>query len=173
MPDLKTELKKLETLKFDDSGDTNVVTLSAAVALPDDQQISVSERCFNVIRDNPGCNRKRVLSLAGAAGISKTSAPSLISQFVSRGIVRIVDSSSGQTYFVVDQKYKPGYVKQNKKAKRVKKIAKVVEAAPKPTQPMASVPVSLDAFSAQDMIYNMSVGRAHALYIELKKLFQV
>lgn len=172
MPDLKTELKKLETLKFDDSGDTNVVTLSV---LPNDQQISISERCFNVIRDNPGCNRKRILSLSVDAGISKTSAPSLISQFVSRGIVRIVDSSSGQTYFAVDQKYKPGYLKQNKKVKRVKKIAKVAtqKAAKPEPQPTMVAPVSLAVFSAQAMVESMPVGKARALYDELKKLFGI
>jgi hypothetical protein len=170
MPDLKSELKKLETLKFDDEGESNVITLPAATALPDDQQGGVSSRFFNVIRDNPGCNRKRILSLAETANVSKASSSSLLAQFVKRGLVRTVDSASGTTYFSIGQKYKPGYIKQAKKGATK---TKAVTAAPAPVQAVIPAPVTLASFSAQDMLDSMPVGKARALYVELKKLFEV
>jgi hypothetical protein len=167
MPDLKSELKKLEALKFDDDGDTTVITLQPAVALPDNQQGGVSVRMFNIIRDNPGCNRNKLITLADTVSVSRASSSSLLNQFVKRGLVRTVDSQTGLTYFAVGQKYKPGYIKQAKKAA---KVATPKAAKPEP-QPTAIAPVSLAVFSAKDMVESMPVGKARAVYDELKKLF--
>lgn len=158
MPDLKSELKKLEALKFDDDGDTNVITLPAAVALPDDQQGGVSSRFFNVVRDNPGCNRKRILALAETAGVSKASSSSLLAQFVKRGLIRTTDSQTGLNYFAVGQKYQPGYVKQAKKAAKV-------------ATPKAAKPAPKQDASVTELLNNMSIVKARALYDELKKIF--
>lgn len=167
MPDLKSELKKLEALKFDDDGETSITTLPAAVALPDDQQGSISKRLFDLILNNPGCNRSSLLTKALSAGIGMSSSSSLIHQFLKRGIVRSVDSDAGLTYFAVGQKYKPGYIKQAKKAA---KVATPKAAKPEP-QPTAIAPVPLAVFSAKDMVESMPVGKARAVYDELKKLF--
>jgi len=161
MPDLKSELKKLETLKFDDEGETNVITMPAATALPDDQQGGVSNRFFNVIRDNPGCNHKRLVALDENGSVSRASSSSLLAQFVQRGLVRTVDSVSGPTYFSIGQKYKPGYIKQ------VKKAAKV--ATPKAT--IAPVAATKQDTSVQELLNTMSIVKARALYDELKKIF--
>ena len=158
MPDLKSELKKLETLKFDDDGDTTVITLQPAVALPDDQQGGVSRRLFNIIRDNPGCDRSRLLDKALSAGIGMSSSSSLIHQFTKRGLVRSVDSQTGLTYFCVGAQYTPGYIKQAKKADKV--------AAPK-----AAKPAPQQDSSVQDLLNTMSIVKARALYDELKKIF--
>ena len=167
MPDLKSELKKLEALKFDDDGDTTVITLQPAVAVPDNQQGSVSSRVFNIIRDNPGCNRNRLVALSDTAGVSKNSSSSLLNQFVKRGLVRTVESASGLTYFAVGQIYVRGYIKRNKKAA---KVATPKASKPEP-QPTAIAPVPLAVFSAKDMVESMPVGKARAVYDELKKLF--
>lgn len=162
MPDLKTELKKLEALKFDDEG-----TTTQEVTMQEPQTLGVSETVFNIIRDNPGCTRKRLIALADNAYVSKSSSSSLLNQFLKRGIVRSVDSDAGMTYFAVGQKYKPGYIKQAKKAA---KVATPKAAKPEP-QPTAIAPVSLAVFSAKDMVESMPVGKARAVYDELKKLF--
>lgn len=167
MPDLKTELKKLEALKFDDDGDTTVITLQPAVAVPDKQQGSISKRFFDLILNNPGCNRKRILALADTSGIYRASSSSLLAQFVKRKLIRREDSVSGPVYFNIAQKYKPGYVKQAKKAA---KVATPKAAKPEP-QPKAIAPVPLAVFSAKDMVESMPVGKARAVYDELKKLF--
>ena len=82
MPDLKSELKKLEALRFDDEG-----TTTQEVAMQEPQSLGVSETVFNVIRDNPGCNRNRLIALADTAGVSKSSSSSLLNQFLKRGPV--------------------------------------------------------------------------------------
>jgi len=168
MPDLKSELKKLESLKFDDEGDTNVITLPAATALPDDQQGGVSSRFFNVVRDNPGCNRTRLLALADGANVAKASSSSLLAQFVKRGLIRAVDSQAGLTYFAIGQSYKPGYVKQPKKAAKATKTPKTVKPS---LRAVAPEPVSLYTLSAQELLDTMSIVKARALYDELKKIF--
>ena len=167
MPDLKTELKKLEALKFDDDGDTTVITLQPAVAVPDKQQGSISKRLFDLILNNPGCNRSSLLAKALSAGIGMSSSSSLIHQFTRRGLVRTVDSQTGPTYFCVGTQYKPGYIKQAKKAA---KVATPKAAKPEP-QPTAIAPIPLAVFSAKDMVESMPVGKARAVYDELKKLF--
>ena len=168
MPDLKSELKKLEALKFDDDGDTTVITLQPAVALPDDQQGGISFRFFNIIRDNPGCNRKKLMELAQKANIGNASSSSLVTQFLKRKLIRKEHSASGFIYFNILQKYKPGYVKQAKKPVKVAapKAAKVPETTSVPLPPnvrfTASIPELLDT---------MSVAQARAMYDELKKIF--
>lgn len=160
MPDLKTELRKLEALKFDDDGDTTVITLQPAVALPDDQQGSVSKRFFNMVLDNPGCNRKRLVKLAESANIGASSSSSLLHQFTKRGLFRAVESPSGLTYFCVGTQYAPGYIKHAGKIKKT----------PKVTPPKAATAVPQDS-SVQELLNIMSITKARALYDELKKIF--
>jgi hypothetical protein len=155
MPDLKSELKKLEALRFDDEG-----TTTQEVTMQEPQTIGVSETVFNVIRDNPGCNRNRLVALSDTAGVSKNSSSSLINQFVKRGLVRTVESASGLTYFAVGQIYVRGYIKSNKKAAKV--------ATPKAAKP---APQQQQDSSVQDLLNTMSIVKARALYDELKKIF--
>ena len=153
MPDLKSELKKLEALRFDDEG-----TTTQEVTMQEPQTLGVSETVFNVIRDNPGCNRNRLVALSDTAGVSKNSSSSLINQFVKRGLVRTVDSASGLTYFAIGQIYVRGYIKQNKKADKV-------------ATPKAVKPAPQQDSSVQDLLNTMSIVKARALYDELKKIF--
>lgn len=164
MPDLKSELKKLEALKFDDDGDNNVITLPAVVVAPDDQQGGVSKRLFNIIRDNPGCDRSRLLAKALSAGIGASSSSSLLHQFTKRGLIRAVDSQTGLTYFCVGTQYTPGYIKQASKAKQAKKTAKVAT-------PKAPVLAHKQEANVSEMLSNMSILKARALYDELKQIF--
>jgi hypothetical protein len=99
--------------------------------------------------------------LAETASVSRASSSSLLAQFVQRGLVRTVDSVSGPTYFSIGQKYKPGYIKQ------VKKAAKV--AIPKATT--APVAATKQDTSVQELLNTMSIVNARALYDELKKIF--
>lgn len=155
MPDLKSELKKLEALKFDDEG-----TTTQEVTMQEPQTLGISEKFFNVARDNPGCNRKRLITLADNAGVSRSSSSSMLSQFVKRGLIRTVDSAAGVTYFAVGQIYVRGYVKQSKKPKKVD--APVV---------VAIAPTAPPDTTVQDLLNTMSIVKARALYDELKKIF--
>lgn len=168
MPDLKSELQKLEALKFDDDGDTTVITLQPAVALPDDQQGGVSKRFFNIILNNPGCNRKRLIKLAESANIGQSSSSSLLTQFTRRGLLRAVESPSGFTYFCVDKQYAPGYLKKAGKSSKV--------ATPKAAKLPETTSVQLPAnvrFTATtpELLDTMSVVQAREMYDALKKIF--
>jgi len=158
MPDLKTELKKLEALKFDDDGETNVITMPTVAAVTEG---SVSKRLFDVVLNNPGCTRKRIVKLAESANIGQSSSSSLLVQFTRRGLIRTVDSPSGLTYFCVGTQYVRGYIKQAKKAAKV--------ATPKAAT--APVAVAKQDTNVQELLNNMSIVKARALYDELKKIF--
>ena len=154
MPDLKSELKKLEALKFDDEGTTQpVITMQEP-----EPSTSVSASFFKIIKDNPGCNRARLVALAETAGVMRASSSSLLSQFVTRGLIRTVDSPAGPTYFTVVQDYVKGYVR------RAKKTAKVAT-------PKAPVVAPKQETNVSEMLSNMSILKARALYDELKQIF--
>jgi len=159
MPDLKSELKKLEALKFDDEGTTQpeVITQEAPA------HEGVSETMFRVIKDNPGCNRARIMTLAENAGVARSSSSSLLGQFVKRGLLRTEESPAGLIYFAVAQAYKPGYVKQKKRT------TKPLHTADATIKPVAAIQKQ-DA-SVQDLLDSMSITTARALYDELRKIF--
>lgn len=165
MPDLKSELKKLEALKFDDDGATTVDTLPAAVALPDDQQGGVSKRLFDIILKNPGCNRKRIIALAESVNIGQSSSSSLLVQFLKRGLLRAVDSPSGLTYFCVGTQYTPGYIKQAPRVTPPKDVK-----MPKITNIPLPPNVRFNA-TIPELLNTMSVVQARELYDSLKKIF--
>lgn len=154
MPDLKSELKKLEALKFDDEGTAQpeVITQEAPA------HESISETLFRVINDNPGCNRARIITLAENAGVARSSSSSLLSQFVTRGLVRTTEAEGVLVFFTASQTYKPGYVRRPKKAAKVA-TPKVPMAAPK------------QEVNVSELLSNMSILKARALYDELKQIF--
>lgn len=159
MPDLKSELKKLEALRFDDEGETQKEVTVQETEPP----IGVSHTFFNVLVKNPGCTRARLLSIAEVAGVGQSSSSSLLTQFKTRGLLRSVDSPQGLTFFAVGDTYKPGYVKPKKK---LAKARPVKVAAP---TPVAAVPKQ--ETNVSEMLNNMSILKARALYDELKQIF--
>lgn len=154
MPDLKSELKKLEALKFDDEGTTQQeITMHEPT-----KATGISVTFFNIIRDNPGCTRSTLLAKALTAGVGISSASSLLAQFVKRNLIRSVESPAGLTYFSASTQYVKGYIKRDKKAKPAK--ATKVQAVVQKTDT-----------SVQDLLSSMSIVKARALYDELKKIF--
>jgi hypothetical protein len=157
MPDLRTELQKLADLKFDDSDEE-----PATESLPDiAEQVGVSEMFFNLVRDNPGLPRHRLLLLAGQAGIRDSSSSSLLTQFVKRGIITAQKTTGPATYFTVGSSYVKGYIRQAKPSKAQVNDAQV-----------QALTVSVEANSSVDeMLDSMSITKARALYDALKKIF--
>ena len=152
MPDLKTELKKLEALSFNDDGETQ-----QEPEMNESKQVGVSAGLFNVIRDNPGSGRRELLKKAEAIGIAKGSSSTLLTQFCKRGLVRTAKNNDGyNTFFSVGSCYEPGYVKKATSPKAAK--AKPVQ------EPAQNVGV-------QDLLNTMSITKARALYDELKTIF--
>jgi hypothetical protein len=164
MPDLKSELQKLADLKFDDDGGTtNVITLPAAVGIPD--FLGVSEKLFGIIRDNPGLTRSELVELARKANIKDASSSSLIVQFTKRGLIEAAKNGSVSTYTTVGNHYVKGYVARAK-AKKAKPVAKVtqktISVPDNPVRVVGTVPQLLDT---------LSIVQARELYDALKKIF--
>ena len=163
MPDLKSELKKLEALKFDDDGDTtNVITLPAAIGVPD--FLGVSEKLFNIIRDNPGLTRLELVELARKANIKDSSSSSLIVQFTKRSLIKAAKNGSVSTYTTVGNHYVRGYVARDK-AKKAKPVAVVT---PKPTPVPDNVKLTT---TVPHLLDTLSIVQARELYDALKKIF--
>lgn len=161
MPDLKSELLKLNNLKFDDDDEPT----QQEITVVDSARVSVSATMFNVIRDNPGSSRNRLLSLAADMGVGRESSSSLLSQFIKRGLVRVVGTHGVQTYFTVPTEYVRGSPKNG----AVKKLKVDHEPQNEPAVSLASVaPVDM---SVQAVLGTMSIVKARALYDELKKIF--
>jgi hypothetical protein len=162
VPDLKTELRKLESLSFNDHGETQQET-----EMNEDQKLGVSARFFNIIRDNPGSPRRELVAKANGIGIATASSSTLLVQFCKRGIVRAVETNGGRpTFFSIGDQYTPGYLKRaalpkKAKAPKLAKVSKLVATAA-PVQDMG----------VQDLLNTMSIAKARALYDELKKIFE-
>lgn len=159
MPDLKSELKKLEGLKFDDDGEPQQEVTMQETNNP----YGVSHTFFNVLKANPGCTRARLLDIAQAAGVGQSSSSSLLTQFKTRGLLRSVDSPNGLTFFAIGDEYKPGYVKPKRKLTKTRPV-KVATPTPVAVVPKQETNVS-------ELLSNMSILKARALYDELKQIF--
>lgn len=163
MPDLQSELKKLEHFAFDDEGSTTDITMT----LPQTFKTSnnVSRETFNYIKDNPGVTRTQVAKAMADRGFKKSSAFALSSQFARQGMVRRVDSG----LFVTQSDYTP--VKSSKKIKEAK-VTKVTAQKVQAAIMEAPVPLAVSHdTSVKTMLSRMSVLQAREMYDELKKIF--
>ena len=162
MPDLQSELKKLETLAFDDEGSTTEINMTLPHAFKTSN--NVSRETFNYIKDNPGLRRVQIAHAMEDRGFKKSSAMALSSQFVRAGMARVVDGG----VFVAQSEYTP--IKSlPKKAKGVSKVtAKKAQKAimEVPVQPIVSHDTLVKA-----MLSRMSIIQAREMYDELKKIF--
>jgi hypothetical protein len=125
--------------------------------------------------------------LSAALGLACMTSASHIGALFNRSLVTRVQISGAYHYTAVGDSYpvfnRVAHGKKIGEAMRGKhrksRIAKEAEAQEKTRlykravvrEAQAQVPLSLAAFSAQDMIESMPIGKARALYLELKKLF--
>jgi hypothetical protein len=164
VPDLQSELKKLETLAFDDEGKTT--TTEATMPRVNDHKITnnVTRETFNYIKDNPGLRRVQIATAMENRGFKKSSTLALTSQFVRSGMARIVDSG----VFIAQSEYAPPKGKKIKKAKVTKVTAKKVETHI--IESVAQPEVQHDTL-VKAMLSRMSILQAREMYDELKKVF--
>lgn len=163
MPDFKSELQKLADLKFDDDADAQTAVTSEPVVAHADT-LGVSETFFNIIRDNPGSTKVRLMALARSAGLKDSSASSLVVQFHKRGLIRAQDVNGVYGYFAAGSHYTRGYLRRAKpvKAKPVVKVTPKTIPLPHNAKFTATVPQLLDT---------LSIVQARELYDALKKIF--
>lgn len=156
MPDLKTELKKLESLSFDDP-DQPVVEPPPT--------ISTSQATFDYIRDNPGLTRAAIgHQLATEQGRLYVSVTSLVSQLLNDNQVE----QRGNKFYAVGSNYKP--LPGGKKLKKKKTIAKrlatrATNAAEKPVEVKTG-------FNANSIIKDLTIYQAKELRDALNNLFK-
>ena len=156
MPDLKTELKKLENLSFDDP-DQPVVEPPPT--------ISTSQATFDYIRDNPGLTRAAIgHQLATKQGRLYVSVTSLVSQLLNDNQVE----QRGDKFYAVGSSYKP--LPGGKKLKKKKTIAKRL--ATRATNAAAKPVEVKTGFNANSIIKDLTIYQAKELRDALNNLFK-
>jgi len=171
VPDLQSELRKLETIAFDDEGTTTEATMPRV----NNHKITnnVTRETFNYIKDNPGLRRVQIALAMENRGFKKSSTLALTSQFVRSGMARVVDNG----VFIAQSEYSPPKGKKIKKAKVTKVTAKKVEThiiesvqEQELPPPQPQVAVTHDTL-VKAMLSRMSILQAREMYDELKKIF--
>jgi hypothetical protein len=156
MPDLKTELKKLENLSFDDS--------DQAVEDSDQPKITTSQATFDYIRDNPGLTRAAIGHNVEKLGHLYTSAISLVSQLLNDQQIE----QRGDKYYAIGTNYKPlpgGKRLKKKKATTRRLATRAANAAAKPVEVKTG-------FNANSIIKDLTIYQAKELRDALNNLFK-
>jgi len=161
MPDLKSELRKLEAISFDDAGETakepNMVYKTTN---------NVSRSVFNYVKDNPRTLRADVIKSMEELGYNKSSVTSLIGQFLRQNMFKFDGVGPGLS--VTQPEYTP--LPSNYK-KKVKPVAKVT-AKSKEVATIEPVPAVNHDTLVKAMLSRMSIIQAREMYDELKLIFE-
>ena len=148
------------------------------------QPPSMREQVWNYIKANPMTSNA---GLSAALGLACMTSASHIGALFNRALVTRVQINGAYHYTTVGDSYpvsnrvangkkisealrKKRMAERDARDEVVKEQVRLLERAVV-REAQAKVPVSLASFSAQDMIESMPVGKARALYLELKKLF--
>lgn len=155
MPDLRTELMKLENLKFDDD------VQSTDEVVPT-ENTSMMAQIWRYVKDHPGCTYVDIIK---ALGHSQSDVSTRLTQMYNAG--KLTRNTSGDRYawFTVSDKYERKEPKPYKKRKP-KSVAKAV----KPAVP-AAAPKLPTKYDVNDLLSTMSIIEARAMYDRLKELF--
>ena len=181
MPDLRSELMKLENLTFDD----DVADAPSPITT---DKTNVSREIWDAIKATPDISSVQVANAVNNGDMTGIS--TRLKQMLDRGILSRSKSDSGMyVYQAVGDVYptfnrhealaKAHAVRLEKKAKRDKqrqytaKYKAKKQAVLSTAGPLAIPPTSLTSNpSAEQLVNSMSVGLAKAVYLELKKVFE-
>ena len=178
MPDLKSELMKLDNLKFDDdvSGEPSPITTD---------KINVSKLMWDTVKAHPNKNSQQIANIMNNGDMTGVS--TRLKQMLDRGVLARTKLDGYWVYTAVGDEYpafskteaiaKAQAVRLEKKLKRdkqkeynakyrAKKQIKVDKPQAIPATSLTSNP------SAEQLVNSMSVGMAKAVYLELKKVFE-
>jgi hypothetical protein len=161
MPDLQSELRKLETLSFNDAGETDQMPKNNFQTTN-----NITREVFNYVRDNPGLQRKDVIKNLSSRGFKDTSISSLIGQFFRQNKFKFIH---GTGLAVVENEYTP--LKSLSSFNNSKKVTKVT-AKNKEVATIEAVPVQ-HGVAVKAMLGRMSIIQAREMYDELKRIFEV
>jgi hypothetical protein len=178
MPDLKSELMKLDNLTFDDDvgGEPAPITTDKP---------NISKLIWDTIKANPNKTSIEIANLMNNGDMSGIA--TRLKQMLDRGVLERTQQNGYWTYTAVGDSYpafnraeamaKAQAARLEKKLKRekqkeynarykAKKQITVVRAQDIPATSLSSNP------SAEQLVNSMSVGMAKAVYLELKKVFE-
>lgn len=161
MPDLQSELRKLETLSFNDAGETD--DMPKIIFQPTN---NITREVFNYVRDNPGLQRKDIIKNLKERGYNSSSITSLIGQFLRQNMFKFINGTGLAT---TQPEYTP--LKSLSSLKNTKKVAKVT-AKKKEVATIEAVPVQHNT-EVKAMLSRMSIVQAREMYDELKRIFEV
>lgn len=175
MPDLRSELMKLNDLKFDD----DVATESSPII---DTKPNMTKLIWEHLKRNPNQDSKQVASAVNAGDMSGIS--TRLKQMTNRGTVsrKLVNDTyiyqaEGDAYpelnrlEIIAKAQAARVQKRSKREKQREYNAKYKEKlkAEAPAIPPTSL---LKNPNAEQLVNSMSVGMAKAVYLELKKVFE-
>lgn len=138
---------------------------------------NVTRTTFNYIRDNNNLTPAQVTQALVAKGFPKGSVGSIVSQLIKAGLVAR-HATTKHLVTLVDE-YDTLKTKQTKKKATKAKQAKKPRNTHQPSSGIAALndvvrvikPSVYNEWSAQDVLKNLNVLQAQALYAELQKLF--
>lgn len=160
MPDLQSELSKIvnewETPVEEPQTTARPTAFKATT--------NVTRACFDMVINNPGILRTEAIRKLETQGYPLNSTSSIFSQMVRQGLVR----KDGAALYALTREYTP--LKSARSLKPASKttgltVAKQATPAPKET------PVRKENPSPDDLLQDMSVLAARALYDRLKEIF--
>lgn len=187
MPDLKTELMKIQpltSLKFDDEGENTVEVVHTPTT-----ETSVTRQIWEFVKLHPGCSVKEIardVPSVDAAGISTRLNQLMRRGMITRSISPVTGkhinhataaefvSMSREDRMVRMREGRAEWVKQQA-AKRARREAKAEakKNAPAPSTPRAAAPtkVPTDMSDVDVFVSRLTVADARNLYDALKRVF--
>lgn len=157
MPDLRTELMKLENLKFDDDAQPNTQEVIVTTA----NTTSMMYQIWEYVYKHPNSTYRDVCK---ALNQSQSDISTRLTQMYNAGKVTRHRTDGLYLWSTTSDSYERKTPKLYKKRK-VKSVAKVVKPVP------AAKPKSTTKYDVNDLLSTMSIVEARALYDRLKELF--
>ena len=168
MASLNDALKSaLDGWKSDDTHAAPTYTETTYKTVPmNTQTTSVSESTFNFIRDNPRIHKKDAIRGLTKLGFNPASTTSLISGMIRQ---KMVDQNYAGTLVALVPKYVPLKVMSKPKKTPHKHVRITVKG--EDINGIAALAKPPIAHSISNLLDNISVNEARALYLELKTMF--
>jgi uncharacterized protein (DUF2249 family) len=165
MPDLRSELSKLQQLHFDDEQSVK------AVIVEHDITTTKTGKILQYIGDHPGSTRAQISkAMEERYGMSPNNTGSVISQMEIKSFVTA--KGSPKTYTRTSKVYhpdpdNPALAAARKKLAEKKAAGLIKSKKYTPVRPMPAPQHS----SVQAIVDKLTIGQAREIYDELKKLF--
>lgn len=168
MPDLKSELQKLEHLKFDDDEGTPEVVVA-------EEESNLTRQIWDIVAQNHGITSKQV---ADQLGVGNDAVSTRLTQMFKRGWVDRKPHENGTFLYTTNFKSYPAKPMKEalKRATAVRKanLAAAQQKKKAAKRPKLSAPRKETAVSNSTGSFNLdalTLGQARELYTQLKRMF--